>query len=231
MKTQDFEMHTIDSQGSEGQSMATRNSDGGSRQERAGKGTTNRRGDTCPWIVTILALDGTNTRGREALKAVERSDWNLRKGIANWPTLWEMRELTTDKGHPSFEGWTDNNRQSWACLDRWMRGWDEKMAKALCQTCWRREKGREQTQVSAHEELVLFWTLAHVEDSTRCAHATSLVWLWKTQPPQSGFAWIRIRKMIERSTPARAEGHRVFCMTLWMIMLDQGMGTLTDSGR
>ena len=231
MKTQDFEMHTIDSQGSEGQSMATRNSDGGSRQERAGKGTTNRRGDTCPWIVTILALDGTNTRGRETLKAVERSDWNLRKGIANWPTLWEMRELTTDKGHPSFEGWTDNNRQSWACLDRWMRGWDEKMARALCQACWRREKGREQTQVSAHEELVLFWTLAHVEDSTRCAHATSLVWLWKTQPPQSGFAWIRIRKMIERSTPARAEGHRVFCMTLWMIMLDQGMGTLTDSGR
>ena len=232
MKTQDFEMHTIGSQGSGGQeSSSTRNSDSSSRRKRAGKGTTDWRVGTCPWILTILALDGTNTRGRETLETVERSDWNLKKGTTNWPTLWEMRDLTTDEGHPSFEGWTDDNRRSWACLDRWMRGWDEKMEGALCQGCWRREKGWEQDQVSAQEEQILFWTLAHVEDSTRCAHVTSLAWLWKTQPPQSGFAWIRIRKMIEKSTPARAEGHRVFCMTLWMIMLEQGLGTLTDSGH
>ena len=187
MNPQDSEMHTIGSQRStEGESSSARNSDSKSSQrKRAGKGTTNWRVGTCPWIFTILALDGTNTMGRETLKTVGRSDWNLKKGATNWPTLWEMRDLTTDEGHPSFEGWTNDNRRSWACMDRWMREWDEKMERALCQECWSRAKGWEQDQVSAQEEQILFWTLAHVEDSTRCEHVTSLAWLWKTQPPQS----------------------------------------------
>ena len=37
--------------------------------------------------------------------------------------------------------------------------------------------------------------------------------------------------MIEKSTPVRAEGHRVFCMTLWMIMLEQGLGTPMERGH
>ena len=80
-------MRTIGSQRStEGESSSARNSDSKSSQrKRAGKGTTNWRVGTCPWIFTILALDGTNTMGRETLKTVGRSDWNLKKGRRTGP--------------------------------------------------------------------------------------------------------------------------------------------------
>ena len=106
MNPQDSEMHTIGNPGStEGESSSARKSDSkSSRKQRAGKGTTSWRAGTCPWIFTILALDGTNTTGRETLEMVGKSDWNLKKGATNWPTLWEMRDLTTDEGHPSFKG-------------------------------------------------------------------------------------------------------------------------------
>ena len=137
MNPHDSEMHTTKTQGStEGESSSARRPDrGSSRKEQAGKGTTSQRTSMCPWMFTILALDGTNATGRETLRMVERSDWNLRKGVTNWPTLMEMRDLTTDKGHPSFEGWTSDNQSTWACVDRWMQEWDEKMGRAPCQEC------------------------------------------------------------------------------------------------
>ena len=230
MNHQSSEMHTAENMEymEEGPSARREPNSGGQQEENDGNDATRQTAGGCPWIFNILALDGTTDVGQEMMRRVEGCSWKLRDGIAEWPTLMDMQDWTTEQGHPSFEQWTSNNRRTWNRLDDWMKLWDDTVSSALCQKCWSQRSDSSQT--SAWEEQVQYWSLAHVHRSSGCEHHTDLDWLWRTRPPNSCCALHKIRQMVEESSPARAEGHRVFCTMLWMIMLERGLEKPTEGG-